>query len=157
MRTLLIILAVITLLGTTLLSGVLTIRQGKEHASMVKVESIKANSPVGDMAIDMAKSISGIQGKLPPSSAWRMGQIAAILVALFGVFALVATFLKKPILGLVAPGLLVLGAVLMMLLVPSLDAGPDGPVNPKTAAIIAAAMAVTGGGCVFQIHRMNKS
>lgn len=150
MRTVLIIGAVIALLLTAIGSTMLFLRNGNEAQGMEMLEAM----PGGGLAKGLASKMLAGQ-ELPSAGAFKTAGMLSLLLAGFAVFGIVATFLKKPILGKVAPGLLALGAILLFVLQPSLDGGSLGGANPKTLAMIMAAFALVGAGCVFGVHQQN--
>lgn len=128
------ILLVIAMLG----SALLFIRCGKEGNSMAELEAMGAGG--------FASAMLG--GDIPSAGAWKTGSYVAIGTVLACLFGIVAAFMSSKKIGFAGAGAAGLFSLLLIVLVPSLDAGALGGANPKTLAIIIGLIGLAGAGIV---------
>jgi hypothetical protein len=127
------ILLVIAMLG----SALLFIRCGKEAEGMAEIEAMGA----GGFA-------SAMLGELPTVGAWKTGSYVAIGTVLACLFGVVAAFMSSKKIGFAGAGAAGLFCLLLIILVPGMDAGAYGGANPKTLAMIIGGIGLAGAGIV---------
>lgn len=134
MKILATILLVIAMLG----SALIFVRCGNEAEGMAGLDAMGAGGLVSSM----------LGGDIPSAGSWKTGSYMALGAVLGCLFAVVAAFLKSKKIGFAGAGVAGLFCLLMIIFVPSLDAGALGGANPKTLAIIIGLIGLAGAGIV---------
>jgi len=134
------IFGILGVLGVLFLGLMIGLRMSNE------LSSLEDAGVFGDMA---GKMLGIDKGSL--STGMIMGFISMIM----GIVGMVAMFVKAKTFRLGVAGLLAVVGILTFILVPSIDAGSMGPVNPATLSMILMIDALIAAGCLFGLNSIN--
>lgn len=140
MKVVFIIFGILALLGVVGGSALITLRNTNE------VSSAQESGAMNEMASKLAESMLGTS--IPDKGAWQTAQIFSILALLLGIFGFVGLFMKGKI-ALIAAAGVAIGAIILWVVEPSIDAGSLGPANPKSVAMIIMVNGLIAAGCIF--------
>lgn len=136
MKILATVLLVITLLGSLLMYA----KCSNQAAELEKVETMPGGSMLKSLMPDM-----------PSAASFNLGGYISIGLILASVFGAVAAFMKSKMIGFAGAGAVGLFSLLLIILVPGIDPGPYGGVNPKTLAMIIGGLGIVSAGILAMV------